>query len=361
MGALLGPLLAHPFISGVRGFAATVTLTTTTEPTDIEATTADDFLSGSNTTAVSVKNYVFKVVYSESWDQSSIEYAYVVVFTLGLVVAAAFVFSFFASALTGTLSKIHGSYSTDERCAAILLPKNWALGSGLVGSLVPIMTFLAIILQSLLNFSTSKYAQEYALDSNIGFTADNIWIISTVSIGGGLLGRATGAICSRYVPIGYILLVAAAGQSLMSLLCLVIGSQLMDTLLILLGCFCFFRDAIIPIVYSWSSHYILLYGVVVGVAELCAQLAVVVFTPMMDQLYHDVAIRTVFTSAIVFAVVLFILTWFMIWFGKSNYSYNKNMKKIFASFRIESIDISQSYVKCQDVDVPHLDSSCSTF
>ena len=361
LGSLLGPILCQPFISGVRGFAKSESVTS--EPVEVDATTAtalNTTLADDNSTLSSaVSSYIYQIIYSASWDQSSIEYPYVMVFSVGIFIAAAFLVSFWASVFTGNLSRIHGSYSTNERCAAILLPKNWALGNGFVGSLVPVMTFVAVILQSLLNYSTDNYMAQFALDSNIGFTASNIWLVTVLSICGGLFGRAAGALCARYIPMGYILLFAAAGQSLMTLLCLVMGSKLMNTMLALVFGLCFFRDAIIPTLYAWSSHYVLLYGVVVGVAEMCAQLATVVFMPMMDQLYNDVTIRTVFTSAIVFAVVLFILTWFMIWFGKANYSYDKNMKKIFASFHLESIDITNSYVKCQEVQP--LDSSHSTF
>lgn len=344
IGMALGLVLSTPFISGVRGFDkskdAPEVIINTSSSLDSEAVVDEAATVNATTTPT-----YFRIMRSPSIDQSSIEFVYIIVFSLGLIVAAAYVCAHFMALMSGTLYKLQKPFD-DQSCQHVTSPRRWAHNDVRVGVVTACILVVWTALQNLLNTGTDSLLMRYARDSELGFTESGLCWLSFSVVAAGALGRLTGMVCSRFISIKYILLVIAAGQALCAFLCLFIGSKTMTSLMLLASCFYFYRDASIPTMYAWSSHYILIYGVLIGLGELVSSLVVILYVPVMEYMYENVAIVSVFVSTAVFATVLFLLTWPMHWFAISNDSYMKRLRKVFAQ-NCEAT-IPTLYVECRD-------------
>ena len=352
LGTIVGMLIAQPFISGVRGYYPTALVNDTPATTDA-ATTA-----GVN---VSTTASYFQVVISPSRDLSTIEYAYVIVFSLSIIVAAAYVCFHFIAHISGALYKLEKPLA-GHSCVDVISPRAWAHGDAKVGVLVAVILVCFTLLQSLLNLGTNMYLQSFAVDSELGFDELMLFRLSVLVAVGGALGNLAGMISARFVSIRYILIVVAAGQALMALLCLIIGSKQMTSLLVLAPLLYFFREAVLPTIIAWSGHYMLVYGLIVGLTELVSGLVIILYVPLQEYLYTSVAVESIFGTTLGFACVLFVCTWLMHWFTTNNDSYSTRLRKFYVSNRealpmlVVSADGNEKpsvpafYVECKEIN-----------
>ena len=133
----------------------------------------------------------------------------------------------------------------------------------------------------------------------------------TYFISTGTLARALAIVVSRYLDAPHMLLIEVHGQFLFGLLCLIFGTQSKLALWILAPGLGFFRELIWPTGFTWTDHYIVLFGVVVGWLNCSAALLNMALIPMQGYLYDHVGIESIFHTTVFFGFLLCVALWIM--------------------------------------------------
>ena len=185
VGSILGPLIAMPFVSGV---ARQMTNQDVMLNSSVPATTNYQFDLNSNGSDVpNLTTYAAVLVpvdaTTETTDQSSIEYAYLIVGAIIVLNSLTFVFMHFYAkqpSPKGLTLGVGGVKSFRE----VLSPSKWADGDGRFGVTILVLVMLYYILQMACMKGTQEYLVTYAVDSKL-FTNQRAAVLNSVVYGAG--------------------------------------------------------------------------------------------------------------------------------------------------------------------------------
>ena len=176
VGSILGPLIAMPFVSGVAR----------------QMTNQDDMLNSSvpasnGSDVPNLTTYAAAVLVpvdaTETTDQSSIEYAYLIVGAIIVLNSLTFVFMHFYAkqpSPKGLTLGVGGVKSFRE----VLSPSKWADGDTRFGVTILVLVMLYYILQMACMKGTQEYLVTYAVDSKL-FTNQRAAVLNSVVYGAG--------------------------------------------------------------------------------------------------------------------------------------------------------------------------------
>ena len=94
-------------------------------------------------------------------------------------------------------------------------------------------------------------------------------------------------------------------------LCLFIGTQSRLALWVFAPCVGFFRELTWPTGYAWADYYIVLLGVIVGLADMVTQLFNVLFVSLQGWLYDNTVPESIFYTTVGFSFLLCLFFYFM--------------------------------------------------
>ena len=131
----------------------------------------------------------------------------------------------------------------------------------------------------------------------------------------GTCARLASIAIARYVTPTKMLLAAVHGQLAFSLACAFIGVNYQSSLWVLaplLGCF---REVLWPLGYAWADHYIILFGVIVGLSNMAVMLCNIGQDPLQGWLYDHTVIESIFYTTVVYALLQCLLAYAMTYYA----------------------------------------------
>ena len=276
IGAMIGPLIAYPFVSVEPSNNTDANLTTDIIPTTMEDSSLFD-------------------------DGSHIEIAFAIVACIDIVFAIIFiVFQF----VLPSKKMISYQEKADFDWKTVFSPSQWAGGDFKFGitMLIFMMTFYVLHIITIKG-STTFYVT-YAVDSKLGYTNKQATLYSSITNFAATVGRGLSILFAKCVPIQVMFLVEVSGQSLFAMLTLFWGLNGKLEFLIFNSAFSLFRDPIWPSGYAFTDRYISLYAVVVGLIDLVGKTADISFTWILGYLYEYTVKESLFYNTAVASLVL---------------------------------------------------------
>ena len=120
---------------------------------------------------------------------------------------------------------------------------------------------------------------------------------------------------SKCVPIPYILGTVVHGMLVSGIFCLLVGTRSRIGLWVFAPCVGFFRELTWPTGYAWADYYIVLLGVIVGLADMVTQLFNVLFVSLQGWLYDNTVPESIFYTTILFSGLLCLFFYVMQFFA----------------------------------------------
>jgi FHS family Na+ dependent glucose MFS transporter 1 len=264
IGAMIGPLIAYPFVSIEKDNSTT-----------------------SDTTTISDGGRDYA-------DDSQIEIAFAIVACFLLVLAAMFaVFQVAMPSWKIASFQDKAGYSWRE----VLSPAKWADGDTKFGITITVFIMLFYFFHVATFKTSSTYYITYAADE-MGYSNQDAALLSSAMSFAGMAGRGLSIILAKFIPIQAMIISEVHLQAFIGVLTLLWGLQTKQSYLIC-GClFVFFRDPIWPAAYTWTDQYICLYAIVVGLSDMSAKLADTIFSLSLGYLYENTLPESLFYNTV---------------------------------------------------------------
>ena len=278
IGAMIGPLIAYPFVSD-----STNDTTSDNATTDILPITEDD-------------SSLFN-------DGSQIEIAFSIVAGLNILIAAIFLLFQFILPSKRMIS-YQQKHGFDWK--TVFSPSKWAGGDFRFGVAMLICMMMFYVLQKITIKGSSAFYVTYAVDSGLGFSNQQATLFSFVTNLAGTVGRGLAIFFANCVSVEAMLLTEVLCQSISAILTLIWGLNGKLEFIIFNSLFALFRDPIWPNAYAFTDKYISLYAVVVGLIGIANKLADILFTWLLGYLYEYTVRESLFYNSAVASVVLFL-------------------------------------------------------
>lgn len=263
IGALLGSLLAVPFVSS--------------EETKDNSTLSHDLLDNSYP------------------DNSQIETAFAIVGACAAVVALAHILLHFVKIPQSMLHERKNSPWKD-----LIHPGKWADGDSMFGLAVLILLTLFYVFQMATMKGVLTYIVTYAVDSDLDFTNAEAALLNAVMNGCGGIGRAVFIPVAHYLSVTGVLMLCVHGQFITAVLMTVVGTRYKLGLWITSSMHAFIRDPTFPCGYVWANYYILLLAFAIGVTNIATTLADSVMNILIGYLYTNTVIESIFYLSVLF-------------------------------------------------------------
>ena len=275
IGAMIGPLIAYPFVSVEPSNNTDANLTT-----DMIITTMED-------------SSLFD-------DGSHIEIAYAIVACIDIVFAIIFiVFQFVLPSknMASHQKKANFDWKT------VFSPSQWAGGDFKFGITMLIFMMIFYILHRITIKGSTTFYVTYAVDSKL-YTNKQATLYSFVTNFAATVGRGLSILFAKFVPIQVMFLVEVSGQSLFAMSTLFWGLNGKLEFLIFNSAFFLFGGPIWPSGYAFTDRYISLYAVVVALIDLVGKTVDVFYTWILGYMYEYTVKESLFYNAAVASLVL---------------------------------------------------------
>ena len=302
LGAMIGPLLAYPFVS-IEDTTNTTSETTTLQYTEL-----------------SNPRYA---------DDSRIEIPYVIV---GIFLAILCVTFFIFQCIMPSKNIASHQHKQGYKWKDVFSPAKWSGDSSNFGLLIISLTMLFFALH-IMALKASTYYMTYAVDE-VGYTNQQATLYQSLMSFAGTLGRAASIVFAYFVPIQVMLITEVHGQVIFAILTLLWGLDDKLSYLVFSCFFTFFRDPIWPSAYTWTDQYIALYAVVVGLIDMATNLTGAVFSWLLGYLYTYTVPDSIFYNTVAAAILLCILVWIMNYIAQKHGSRFSSQAKLTTDINI---------------------------
>ena len=185
----------------------------------------------------------------------------------------------------------------------IFTPSKWAAGDGKFGVLIATLT---VVFYTLLVFSAKGvggYLVLYAVDSGLGFSnAEAARLQSSVMVFA-IIGNTCAMLLAKYTTVGQMLMVQVHGQVIMGFLMLIFGTRSKLGLWLTSCVYTSVREPSFASGYTWSGLHIVLYAFILSMVSLALGVLNIPMNALQGWLYTNTVIESIFYTTIFWGVL----------------------------------------------------------
>lgn len=291
LGAMVGPLIAYPFVSK-------------------DTTNTTNWLPIHNVSSSEPVQPLVNITNNTVPTESHIEVPYIIIASLDIFMAVMFIiFQCFSRPVTSQCDNNKKSNRLVSRnWREVFSPTRWGGGSFKFGVTIVALLMFFYFMQVGTVRGFIAYYTSYAVESDLAFTPQQGTLYSSATNLAGALGRGVGAILALFIPYPILLPMIVGGQALSAIATVIWGLKSKTAFIVTCCAFSFTSYQVWPGGYSWADNYIYLFAIIVGMAQMCSKLGDITFGYLLGYLYDYKSKKSIFYSAAIAGVLLFVLS-----------------------------------------------------
>ena len=180
----------------------------------------------------------------------------------------------------------------------ILTPSKWAAGDGPFGIKVAVLTVLFYMLLMFSAKGVGGYLVLYAVDSDLGFTNAEAAQLQSAVFVFAIIGDSTALVLAKYLSVNWMLFIQVHGQLIAGFLMLGVGTQSKVGLWVTSCLYTAVREPSFASGYTWSGLHIILYAFILSMISLLLGVFNIPMNALQGWLYTNTVIESIFYTTI---------------------------------------------------------------